>query len=69
MARQLFFVDGNALVASFDTGITENFVKELAGRKPLRVVFRDNGFVSDAIKINVDQIFKQIYPSTDVKSI
>jgi hypothetical protein len=40
-----------------------------AGREPLRVVFRDNGFVSDAVKINVEQIFRQLSPTTDVKSI
>lgn len=67
--KQVYFVDGNALAACFDTGISEDFVKELAARKPLRVVFRDNGFASDAVKINADQIFKQLSPSTEVKSI
>lgn len=67
--KQVLFVDDNALTACFDTGITEELVKELASRKPLRVVFRDNGFTSDAVKINVDQIFKQLSPGTDVKSI
>ena len=28
----------------------------------MRVVFRDNGFVSDSVKINVDQIFRQLSP-------
>jgi adenine-specific DNA-methyltransferase len=65
----VFFVDGNALVACFETGVTEELVKELASREPLRVVFRDNGFVSDAVKINVEQVFRQISPGTDVKSI
>lgn len=27
------------------------------------------GFVSDAVKINVEQIFRQLSPSTDVKAI
>ncbi|MCI4678174.1 site-specific DNA-methyltransferase [Rhodoblastus acidophilus] len=67
--KTVFFVDDNALVACFDTGVTEELVKELAGREPLRVVFRDNGFVSDAVKINVEQVFRQVSPSTDVKSI
>lgn len=67
--KTVFFVDDNALVACFDTGITEGLVKELAGHEPLRVVFRDNGFVSDAVKINVEQIFRQLSPTTDVKSI
>lgn len=67
--KTVFFVDENALVACFDTGVTEELVKELAGRDPLRVVFRDNGFVSDAVKINVEQVFRQLSAGTDVKSI
>lgn len=67
--KTVFFVDDNALVACFDKGVTEDLVKELAKREPLRVVFRDNGFVSDAVKINVEQIFRQLSPTTDVKSI
>ena len=67
--KSVFFVDDNALVACFESGITEELVKELAGHKPLRVVFRDNGFVSDAVKINVEQIFRQLSPTTEVKSL
>lgn len=67
--KTVFFVDENALVACFDRGITEDLVKELAKREPLRVVFRDNGFVSDAVKINVEQIFRQLSPTTEVKAI
>ncbi|EHQ52212.1 type III restriction-modification system methylation subunit [Ectothiorhodospira sp. PHS-1] len=67
--KTVFFVDDNALVACFETGVTEELVKELAKREPLRVVFRDNGFVSDAVKINVEQIFRQLSPTTEVKSL
>lgn len=67
--KQVFFVDDNALVACFETGVTEELVTELAKREPLRVVFRDNGFDSDSVKINVEQIFKQLSPMTDVKAI
>lgn len=67
--KTVFFVDDNALVACFDTGITEELVKELAKHEPLRVVFRDNGFVSDAVKINVEQIFRQLSPITEVRAI
>jgi adenine-specific DNA-methyltransferase len=67
--KTVLIVDENALIACFDTGITEELVKELADREPLRVVFRDNGFVSDAVKINVEQIFRQLSPTTEVKSI
>ncbi|MCP5405181.1 MAG: site-specific DNA-methyltransferase [Pseudomonadaceae bacterium] len=67
--KTVYTVDGNALVACFETGITEDLVKELAALKPLRVVFRDTGFTSDAVKINAEQIFKQLSPSTDMKAI
>jgi adenine-specific DNA-methyltransferase len=67
--KTVFFVEDNALVACFDHGVTEDLVKELASHEPLRVVFRDNGFISDAVKINVEQIFRQLSPTTEVKSI
>jgi len=69
--QSVFFVDDNALAACFDKqgGVDEDFVKELAKRQPLRVVFRDAGFKSDSVKINVEQIFKLLSPSTDVKCI
>ena len=68
---EVFFVDGNALAACFikEGQITEVFCKELAQRKPLRVVFRDAGFKDDSVKINVEQIFKLMSPHTEVKSI
>lgn len=65
----VFFVDTNALVACFSPGIDEGFIKELAKRKPLRAIFRDTGYGSDATKINVEQIFKLLSPGTEVKSI
>ena len=67
--KHVYFVDQNAIAACFETGIDEEFVKELAKRKPLRAVFRDSGFASDAVKINVEQIFKLLSPTTEVKSI
>lgn len=69
--KDVLFVDGDALAACFDAhgGVDEAFVKELATHKPLRVVFRDAGFKDSAVKINVEQIFKLLSPSTEVKSI
>lgn len=67
--KTVFFVDGNALAACFDTHITEDLVKELAKRKPLRAVFRDSSYDSDSTKINVAQIFKLLSPETEVKSL
>lgn len=69
--KDVFFVDGNALVACFDASgsIDEAFVKELAKHQPLRVVFRDAGYKHSAVKINVEQIFKLLSPATEVKCI
>lgn len=66
---QVFFVDDNALAACFDADINEAFVKELAARHPMRVVFRDAGFASDSVKINIEQIFKLISPATEIKTL
>ena len=62
-------MDGNALAACFDSNISEDQVKELAKRKPLRAVFRDSSYGSDSVKINVEQIFKLLSPSTEIKSL
>ena len=69
--KTVFFVDGDAFCACFDaTGsVDEPFVKELAARKTLRAVFRDAGFKDSAAKINVEQIFRQISPRTEVKCL
>jgi adenine-specific DNA-methyltransferase len=69
--KAVFFVDGNALAACFDASgrVDEDFVKALAKHQPLRVVFRDAGFKNSAVKINVEQIFKQLSPSTEVKCL
>jgi adenine-specific DNA-methyltransferase len=67
--KTVFSVDTNALIACFDAGINEELVKKLAYHKPLRMVFRDDAFGSDSVKINVEQIFKLLSPGTEVKSI
>ena len=69
LKRRVFFVADNALAACFDTGLDEDFVKELAKRQPLRAVFRDSGYASDAVKINFEQIFKALSPHTEIKTL
>ena len=67
--KTVFFVDGNALAACFDQDVTDELVKEIAKRKPLRAVFRDSSYSSDSVKINVEQIFKLLAPSTEIRSL
>jgi adenine-specific DNA-methyltransferase len=66
--RTVFLVDGNALCACFDD-VSDELVTEIAKRKPLRAVFRDKSYSSDSVKINVEQIFKLLSPSTEIRSI
>jgi len=67
--HDVYTVAGNALVACFDAHIDEALVRTLTQLQPLRMVFRDGGFVSDAVKINVSQIFAQLSPLTEVRVI
>lgn len=69
--QDVFFVDNNALVACFTKkgDVTEELVKEIAKREPLRVVFRDAGFKDDSVKINVEQVFKLTSVHTEIKTI
>ena len=67
--KEVFKVAENSLFACFDMGIDEDFAKEIAKEKPLRIVFRDKGFKDDTAKSNVRQLLKQLSPETEVKVI
>jgi adenine-specific DNA-methyltransferase len=67
--KSVFFVDDNALAACFDTGLSDELVHAIAARMPLRAVFRDDGFGDDSTRINVEQIFRLLSPSTEVKAL
>ena len=65
----VFVVEDDALIACFDSTVSPELVRAIAKRAPLRAVFRDSGFASDDARINAEQIFREISPSTDVKAI
>ncbi|MBS1585855.1 MAG: site-specific DNA-methyltransferase [Bacteroidetes bacterium] len=67
--KQVFKVAENSLMACFDKGIDEAFAKEIAGHKPMRVVFRDASFKDDTAKENVKQLLKQLSPETEMRVI
>lgn len=69
LGKEVHFVAGNSLVACFDEGVSEELVREIAKEKPLRVVFRDSSFVDDAARINVEELFKMLSPTTEIKVI
>ena len=62
-------VDKNALIACFDANIPESVMKKIAGKKPLRAVFRDGSFKSSPGKLNIEGIFKTIAPDTNLRVI
>lgn len=71
--KQVYFVDGNALAACFETDVSEELVTALAKRRVhdlplLKVVFRDASYRTDSVKINVEQIFKLLSPTTEVRT-
>jgi adenine-specific DNA-methyltransferase len=67
--KQVYKVASNSLFACFSNDIDEEFAKEVAKEKPLRIVFKDAGFKDDTAKTNVKQLLKQISPETEMKVI
>lgn len=67
--KTVFSIDGNALIACFEPGVTDALVKDIAARAPLRAVFRDTSFARDADRINAEQLFRQLSPGTELKAI
>jgi adenine-specific DNA-methyltransferase len=65
----VFWVDENALAACFDSDLREETIKAIAARKPMRAVFRDEGYGDDSTRINVEQLFKLLSPGTELKSL
>lgn len=60
-------VAGNSLIACFDDEVSETVIKKIAEDQPLRVVFRDSSFRDDSARINVEELFKLLSPSTEIQ--
>ena len=58
--KMIYAVNDGDLVACFADDITENIVKAMADKQPLRVLFRDSCFGRDDAKINVFETLKQL---------
>jgi len=67
--KQVLTAGDNDIIACFDDRVTPEVVRAIAERQPLRAVFRDSGFASDAERINAEQIFREVSPVTEVKAI
>lgn len=64
-SKMIYTVNDGDLVACFADDVTENVVKAMADKMPLRVIFRDSCFSEDSAKINIYETFKQLMDWSD----
>ena len=65
----VYTVNDGDLVACFGKPITDNVVKAMADKAPLRVLFRDSCFEKDEQKINIFEQFKQLLSWSDDEAL
>lgn len=58
--KHLYIVNEGALVACFEEDIDLEVIRAIAKLEPLRVLFRESCFASDAAKLNIYEQFKQL---------
>lgn len=63
--KNIYTVNEGDLVACFAEKVTDNVVRAMAEKQPLRVIFRDSCFERDADKINIYETFKQLLDWSD----
>ena len=68
-SKQVFFVNGNYLVACFDDNITDSTITAVAKMKPMYFVMRDSSLASDNVADNFDQLFNMYSKDTTRKII
>ena len=57
-------VNGTYLIATFDKGVNESTITEIAKLRPLYFVMRDASAENDNVLDNFEQIFKHYSPDT-----
>ena len=71
--KTVYFVEGNYLVACFDSGITDSLIKTLIdvedSKKPYYFYMRNLGLESDKVLDNFEQLFVHYSPTTKRKVI
>lgn len=71
--KTVYFVEGNYLVACFDSGITDSLIKTLIdvedSQKPYYFYMRNLGLESDKVLDNFEQLFVHYSPTTKRKVI
>lgn len=64
-----FSVADGFLCASFDDDIDTDLVKAMAKSKASYAIFKDSSFKKDSDRINLEQIFNELSPNTEIKVI
>lgn len=67
--REILSVVEGALVAYFSGDIDATIISEVARRQPLRAIFLESAFESDAARINAEQVFREVSPEIEVRTI
>lgn len=67
--HNVYIIDDGVLMACLENSVSSELIEQIARRQPLRAVFLDSGFQDDAARINAEQIFRELSPSTDIKVI
>ena len=62
--KNVFFVEGNYLVACFDENVDEGTITKIAKEKPYYFVMRDSSMANDSVATNFEQIFATYSPET-----
>lgn len=68
-SHRLLALADDALIACFADDVSLDLVRLIAERHPLRAVFKDSGFSTDAARINAEQIFREISPETELRAL
>lgn len=62
--KNVFFVNGTYLIATFDMNVNESTVTEIAKMRPAYFVMRDASAANDNVLDNFEQIFRHYSPQT-----
>ena len=65
--KKVFKVEGNYLIACFDSNLTEETITAIAQQHPYYFVMRDSSMANDSVATNFEQIFATYSPETDRK--
>lgn len=65
----IYNVDDGALLACFSARLGSELLTTIGKVEPLRAIFRDSAFASDAERINAEQLLKQLSPNTTLATV